>query len=132
MYEDQGQIKRKIYKLAEYREKKTKDLDQVRCIKDEEEKVLVTNKDIKERWDSYFYKFFNHGQGLGTNMEELKIQDEERSWYYYRRIPIREVKESLKRMEKGKVVGPDGIHIEVWKCMGNKVSFGSLSFSMRF
>ena len=47
LYEDQGQIKRKIYKLAEYREKKTKDLDQVRCIKDEEEKVLVTNNGIR-------------------------------------------------------------------------------------
>ena len=30
----------------------------------------------------------------------------------------REVKNALKRMKKGKVVGPDELPVEVWKCMG--------------
>ena len=38
-------------------------MDQVRCIKDEEGKVLVTNTDIKDRWEFYFYKLFNDGGG---------------------------------------------------------------------
>ncbi|XP_028796772.1 craniofacial development protein 2-like [Neltuma alba] len=40
---------RKIYKIAKNKERKTKDLDQVKCIKNEEGKVLVTKGDIKDR-----------------------------------------------------------------------------------
>ena len=38
-----------IYKLAKGRERKTRDLDQVKCIKDEEGRVLVQERDIKDR-----------------------------------------------------------------------------------
>ncbi|KAH1225701.1 Craniofacial development protein 2 [Glycine max] len=41
---------RSIYRLAKGRERKTRDLDHVKCVKDEEGKVLVHEKDIKERW----------------------------------------------------------------------------------
>ena len=33
----------------------------MKCIKDEEKKVLVIDRDIKERWRSYFHKFFSWG-----------------------------------------------------------------------
>ncbi|KAM1032662.1 hypothetical protein FF1_036269 [Malus domestica] len=39
-----------IYKLARAREKKTRDLNQVRCIKDENGKVLATENAVKDRW----------------------------------------------------------------------------------
>jgi hypothetical protein len=35
------------------------------------------------------------------------------------RIQESEVKEALKRMKGGKAMGPDGIPIEVWKCLGD-------------
>ena len=54
---------RKIYKIAKNKKRKSRDLDQVRCIKDEEGKVLVADEDIKDRWKSYFYKLFNDGRG---------------------------------------------------------------------
>ena len=38
-----------IYKIAKGKEMKIRDLDKVKCIKDEEGKVLVVNGDIKER-----------------------------------------------------------------------------------
>ncbi|TQD77544.1 hypothetical protein C1H46_036898 [Malus baccata] len=38
-----------IYKLARAREKKTRDLNQVRCIKDEDGKVLDTENVVKDR-----------------------------------------------------------------------------------
>ncbi|KAL5134814.1 Craniofacial development protein 2 [Glycine soja] len=41
---------RSIYRLAKGRERKTRDLGHVKCVKDEEGKVLVHEKDIKERW----------------------------------------------------------------------------------
>jgi hypothetical protein len=36
---------------------------------------------------------------------------------FVRRIQELEVKEALKRMKGGKAMGPDGIPIEVWKCL---------------
>ena len=38
-----------IYKLARARERKTRDLNQVSCIKDEDGKVLATEKAVKDR-----------------------------------------------------------------------------------
>ena len=37
---------------------------------------------------------------------------------YMRRISESEVKKALNRMKSRKAVGPDGIPIEVWRCLG--------------
>jgi hypothetical protein len=39
--------------------------------------------------------------------------------FFVRRIQESEVKEALKRMKRGKAMGPDGIPIEMWKCLGD-------------
>ena len=31
-----------------------------------------------------------------------------------------EIGEALKRMKRGKAMGPDGIPIEVWRCLGDR------------
>jgi len=41
---------KRIYKIARIRERKTRDLCTVRCVKDEDQNVLVRDKEIKERW----------------------------------------------------------------------------------
>jgi len=33
----------------------------VKCIKDEEGRVLVQERDIKDRWKKYFHTLFNEG-----------------------------------------------------------------------
>ena len=43
---------RDIYKLAKARERKTRDLNQVKCIKDKNQTVLMNKGAIKERWRS--------------------------------------------------------------------------------
>lgn len=48
-----------IYSLAKLKEQKTRDLNQVSCIKNEEDRVLVVDKDFKERCRSYFDKLMN-------------------------------------------------------------------------
>jgi len=114
-----------IYKLAKGRERKTRDLDQVKCIKDEEGRVLVQERDIKDSRKKYFHNLFNEGYEilldsyrLDIDSNRLDIGEENRNYNYYRRIQEHEVREVLKRMSSGKAVGPDNIPIEVWKSLG--------------
>ena len=44
---------------------------------------------------------------------------EDRNRRFVQRIRMIEIKNALKKMNMGKVVGPDGISIEIWKCLGD-------------
>ena len=50
-----------------------------------------------------------------TNMDD-SFDDTSRR--FMRRIQESEVREALKRMKGGKAIGPDGIPIKVWRCLG--------------
>ena len=62
-----------ICKIVKRREKRIRDLDQVKCIKDKEGNILVADGDIKERWRKYFYLLFNEEQTTSINAEDLTI-----------------------------------------------------------
>jgi len=47
-----------VFKLTRARERRTRDLGSVRCIKDEDGKILIDDTKVQERWKSYFYKLF--------------------------------------------------------------------------
>ena len=47
---DTKKVEKDIYRIARIRERKTRDLCTVRCVKDEDHRVLVQDKEIKERW----------------------------------------------------------------------------------
>jgi hypothetical protein len=55
-----------IYRMAKSRERKTRDIIQVKCIKDETERLLTKDKDIKNRWREYFDKLFNEDSGSSS------------------------------------------------------------------
>ncbi|KAM1225087.1 hypothetical protein ACFX2G_044844 [Malus domestica] len=107
-----------IYKLARAREKKTRDLNQVRCIKDEDGKVLATENAVKDRWKGYFHNLFNEGHERSASLGELSNSEECRNYSFYRRIRKEEVVVALKKMKHRKAVGLDDIPIEVWKVLG--------------
>ena len=66
----------KIYKIAKNKEIESRDLNQVRCIKNEIGNVSVTDKDIKNRWEEYFYKLFNDGiEDSSCVLEDLTINE---------------------------------------------------------
>jgi hypothetical protein len=46
---DMKEGERDIYKMAKIRERKTMDVDQVKCIKDGADQLLVKNEEIKHR-----------------------------------------------------------------------------------
>ena len=108
---------RDIYKMAKIRERKTRDIGQVKCIKDGAGQLLVKDEEIKHRWREYFDKLFN-GENESSTIE-LNDSFDETSMRFVRHIQESEVKEALKRMKGGKAMGPDCIPIEVWKGLGD-------------
>ncbi|KAL6543328.1 hypothetical protein OROHE_010848 [Orobanche hederae] len=107
-----------IYKLARMREKKTRDIVKVKCVKDTDQKVLVQDKEIKERWRSYFDTLFNGHQE--QDIGNLDIPSSMINRDFKRRIQKGEVTMALKKMGSKKAEGSDGIPIEVWRCLGER------------
>ena len=85
----------------------------MRCIKDENGKVLSEKAEIKERWQRYFSKLLN-----GEVVEDSRGRVRESS---ERRLDPRvcgyisndEIKKVLKKMTNGKAEGPDQIPVEM-------------------
>jgi hypothetical protein len=48
-----------IDRMAKSRERKTRDITQVKYIKDATERLLTKDEDIKNSWREYFDKLFN-------------------------------------------------------------------------
>ena len=85
---------------------------QAKQMKNDVGQVLLDDKDIKERWRSYFKQLMKVEndrkervveQGEETAIEEIKEE---------------EVAAAMKRMKRGKAVGPDNIPVEAWKVLG--------------
>ncbi|KAH9616130.1 hypothetical protein KSS87_018633 [Heliosperma pusillum] len=80
---DTKDAEKNIYKLARKRDRKTKNIGRVKCVKDMDHKALVRENEIKEM------------------------------------IQKNEVRMALKKMGGSKEAqGPNGIPIEVWRCLG--------------
>jgi hypothetical protein len=68
-------------------------------------------------WREYFNKLFN--EDSGSSSIELNISSDDLNKQFVRRIKESEVKDALKRMKRGKVIGPDGIPIKAWRTLGD-------------
>jgi hypothetical protein len=102
--------------MAKLRERKTRDFHQVKCIKDETDRLLMKDEEIKNRWIAYFDKLFNDESEKSAIELDDSIDTNRR---FVRRIQESKVKEALKKMKTGKALGPDDILIEVWRCFGD-------------
>ena len=85
----------------------------MRIIKNENGNAMINLEAVLERWKDYFEKLTNKQNNRDPKTEEAKVVNEEVN------CVSREVKNALRRMKKGKAVGPDELSLEVWKYMGN-------------
>jgi hypothetical protein len=108
---------KEIYRMTKNQERKTRDIIQVKCIKDVTERLLTKDEDIKNRWREYFDKLFN--EDSESSSIELDISSHDLNRQSMRRIQESEVKDALKRMKGGKAMGLNGILIEVWRTLGD-------------
>ncbi|GJN27497.1 hypothetical protein PR202_gb15526 [Eleusine coracana subsp. coracana] len=96
--------------MARIREQKTRNINQIECIKDGVDRLLLRDEEIKDRWREYFDKLFN-GEEEGPILE-LDDSFDDNNRRFVRRIQETKIEEALKRMKSGKAMDPDGIPIE--------------------
>ncbi|XP_075076841.1 uncharacterized protein LOC142163453 [Nicotiana tabacum] len=115
--EGKGEDKR-LYRLTKVRERKACDLDQVKCIKDEDGKVLMDKALSRRRWQTYFHKLLNEERDRHIVLGELEHSESRRDFGYYRRITTYEVEGAMRKMCRGRATGPDEIPVKFWKSAG--------------
>ena len=99
---------KKLYRLARQRDRAGKDVQHVRVIKDENGNVTVNSEAVLKRWKEYFEKLMNEENNREPRTEEAEVVNEELNC-----VRREEVKNALRRMKKGKAVGPDELPVEV-------------------
>ncbi|XP_071687583.1 uncharacterized protein [Rutidosis leptorrhynchoides] len=108
-----------IYRIAKARERRRRDLDNIKFIKNDTGHTLVKEDEIRKRWEEYFLSLFVGGSP--ECHEDLQDPDIEQSQNNMdcERISQDEVRLALRKMGRNKSVGPDQIPIEAWRCLGD-------------
>ena len=102
---------KELYRLARQRNRAGKNVQHMRVIKNENGNVMVNSEAVLKRWKECFEKLMNEEDNTDSRTEEAEVVNANC-------VSREEVKNALRRMKKGKAVGPDELPVEVWKCMG--------------
>ncbi|CAH2099151.1 unnamed protein product [Euphydryas editha] len=104
----QGQ--KDLFRILREREMNARDINHMKCIKDEAGKILTDDEEIKGRWKRYFNKLMNEENEWRGVLENVRSNEGR-----VKEVSIEEVRMAVESMKNGKAVGPDGIPAEVWK-----------------
>ena len=74
----------------------------MRVLKDEKGNVMVSSEAVLKRWKEYFEKLMKENNDREPRTEEAEVVNEEVNC-----VNGEEVKNAMRRMKKGKAVGPD-------------------------
>ena len=102
-----------MYRLARQRDRAEKDVQHVRVMKDKNGNAMVNSETVLKRWKEYFEKLMNEENNRDPRTEEAEVIKKEVNY-----VSKEEIKYALRRMKKGKAVGPDEVPVEVWERCG--------------
>ena len=97
---------KELYRLARQRNRVGKYVQLVRVIKDENGNVMVNSEAVLKRWKEYFEKLMNEENNREPRTEKAEVVNKEVNC-----VSREEVKNALRRMKKGKAVGPDELPV---------------------
>ncbi|XP_019236166.1 PREDICTED: uncharacterized protein LOC109216461 [Nicotiana attenuata] len=103
---------KRLFRLAKARERKARDLDQLKCIKDEEGRFLLDEGLIRQRWQTYFHSLLNEEGDMSIVLGDLELSGSRCDFGYCRRIRVDEIEGVMLKMSRGKATGPDEIPVE--------------------
>ncbi|XP_057537974.1 uncharacterized protein LOC130815499 [Amaranthus tricolor] len=109
---DTKEGEKQIFKLARTRSRQRQDLEAVKYIKDEGERVLLRQEDIKTKWLQYFSQLLNESRGLKETDNQIFNVQRPLEYGSTSDITREEVGEALKKMGRTKAIGSDNIPIE--------------------
>ena len=102
-----------VFKLQRVGERRTGDLGVLRCIEDENDRVLFEDAKIKQRWQMYFSELLNCKMMEDFWSRERESSEGQLDPRFCEPISEDEIKESLRKMTNRKVEGPDQIPVKV-------------------
>ncbi|XP_071727373.1 uncharacterized protein [Rutidosis leptorrhynchoides] len=106
-----------IYRIAKARERRSRDLDNIKFIKNEVGQTLVKDDEIRNRWEGYFSSLFIGGRPMRQEDRQDPDIGQSQNNTDCARINQEEVRSALRKMWRNKAVGPDQIPIEAWRCL---------------
>nr|GEY66311.1 retrovirus-related Pol polyprotein LINE-1 [Tanacetum cinerariifolium] len=108
-----------IYKIAKAQERRRRDIESVRYIKDEGGRTIVREDDIKKRWGEYFSSLFNEtpaDESRHDGSGEVGSSSLHRHFdCYYSRINQGEVMVALQKKGRNKVIFPSAKMPNEWR-----------------
>ena len=103
-----------IYKLTNTRKRRALDMADNIYVNDSRGNTLTEDGDIRNRWSGYYSGLLNE-----TNPKE-QLQNVPETTGELPPISVEKIRNQLAMMKGNKACGPDLIHIEVWKKMGEE------------
>ncbi|XP_019229268.1 PREDICTED: uncharacterized protein LOC109210323 [Nicotiana attenuata] len=86
----------RLFRLAKMRERKARDLDQLKCIKDEEGRVLLDEGLIRRRWQTYFHSLLSEEGDKSIVLGDLELSGSRCDFgYFWERVVEQRVRMSV-------------------------------------
>ena len=95
-------------RMEKEREKNSKDIHQLKVIKDEEERVLMEDFKLLERWREYYQKLMNEENPRHGRNEQQAVGGVDITY-----ITSAYIEMALRNMKNDKATGPDNLPVEV-------------------